>query len=1297
MVEIIREPVRATYTYEESMEACVEFFNGDEMAAANVVNKYLLRDNRGHFLERSPADYLSKRLPSEFHRIEQQYPNSLSRDTIEEALFGFKRVCCQGSPTYGIGNPFQVVSLGNCFCVGGPYDSYGGILWKDEELAQIMKRRGGVGVDVSGIRPSGMPVKNSARTSDGLRVFVHRYSNTTKEVAQEGRRGALMISCDCRHPDIQTFIDLKRVKNAVTGANLSVKWHDDFMEAVEKDEEYVLRFPVTATPEKAEFTKTVRAKEVWEQFISANWGEGGKGGEPGGLFWDRIIRQSVSDCYSEQGFRTVGTNPCAELPLSEYAACILMFLNLTGFVKQPFKKRASFDWKAFEASARIAARLIDDLVDLEIEKVEQILDKVRSDPEPEVIKQREIRLWEKVLANYKNGRRTGLGVTGLGDMLAMLNIKYDSQEALDFVDKLFAKYQATVYDESAELAKERGPFPLWDWELEKDNHYIKQLPQATQDKIRKYGRRNIASLTIAPVGTMSTVAQTTSGIEPVYQIAYTRNKKMTPEEEAQGIQPSRVDDDGTKWLSFSVVHHGLQQWMDATGETEPKKSPYWGCDAESINWQQRVKMQATIQRYIDHSISSCLAVGNHMVATDMGLVYVEELVSGRENGEFSPLTAQCSTWNHKGVQAPISEGFCNGVAQCVRVEFEGMEDVVATPNHRLLVLGTDYVPLWKRMDEISVGDWVVGRIGLGAFGSTQRTIASIMGPFRTSLKAGKGNTKAVRTPRRVTAGLARLLGYITSDGGISVNGAFLSQQHNNAAEDFEKLILSVFGIEISWSRDWRADDLWGLVANSRILRDYLKYLGVRKGAHNKRVPKVIFQGAGRHNTAEFIRGLTLDGFVSEEKVGVMTTTSRRLAREVQLLLHQFGIEAGIVKNKAFDREFPGGRWHQCRKSYCVYCACGAAEKFVDLIGFAEERKQKEAKEKLRRPSRKYLQGDVPDFGMRQKLRLELLPELRSRRMYDWLHSFCGKSKYGLRIARESLLAVADLGFSVPELLLDETFRFLRVKRAIQAGAFPTFDLSVPDGNSYTVNGLVSHNTLNLPRTATKEDISAIYVAGWREGCKGLTVYRDGSREGVLVSNQTDLVEITPSMAPKRPDVLPCEIHYSSISKRRGKGTDKWIFFVGLLEGKVYEIFGGLREHLEIPRKYKTGWVVRNGQKREGKSVYHLYLGDLEDTDERLIVHDIATTFAPDPGSYTRMISLQLRHGVPIQHICDQLLKDSEAALFTFEKGIARVLKKYIAEGEKSGRLCPKCENQTLEYRSGCVYCTTPGCGWSACD
>jgi ribonucleoside-diphosphate reductase alpha chain len=720
-----------------------------------------------------------------------------------------------------------------------PHDSYAGILFTDQEQVQIMKRRGGVGFDVSTIRPKGQPTTNAARTTDGIGVFMERFSNSCREVAQGGRRGALMLTIDCRHPEIETFIDIKRDLKKVTGANISIRFTDEFMQAVESGSDFTLRWPVEESVAAAQITKTVNAKQVWDKFVDAAWASA----EPGALFWDTVVNQGIVDCYRDVGYKTISTNPCGEIPLSPYDSCRLMVVNLTTFVQDPFTANAKFDYDRFSSVVWKAQRLMDDLVDLEVECVDRILEKIERDPQPEHVKAIERQLWSKVRAAGLNGRRTGLGITGLGDALAALNIRYGSQLSIEMTSAIYQHLAMGAHKSSCQLAVERGSFPVFDYNKEKDHPYLNRVMNAcgleTQRQWKTTGRRNIALTTTAPVGSVSCLTRTTSGIEPAFLLSYKRRRKIT-----QGDLTSRVDfvdPLGDKWQEYTVYHHWFKKWMDVTGKTDPQESPYWGGTANDIDWEKSVDIQASAQQWIDHSISK---------------------------------------------------------------------------------------------------------------------------------------------------------------------------------------------------------------------------------------------------------------------------------------------------------------------------------------------------------------------------------------------------------------------------------------------------------------------TCNLPNSATREIVNDVYLRAWRTGCKGFTVYRDGCRTGVLVSNDEPKKEKKVEdgrLAPKRPKSLDCDIHRATV--RNGEISESWLVLIGLNDGKPYEVFCGIPENIEIPKKYKSGVLVKNG-KRDGVTTYNLQVpvGD----DDNLVFKDVINLFDnPTQGAFTRTISLALRHDVPLHYVVEQLQKDKNSDMFSFGRVIARVLKGYIKDGTKSSEKgCPECGNSELVYQEGCLSCKA--CGYSKC-
>ncbi len=602
-----------TYTYDEALAASKEYFKGDELAASVWINKYAMKDSFGNLYEKSP-EQMHRRLADEFARIEAKYPNPMNSDEIFELLKDFKYVIPQGGPMSGIGNNYQVASLSNCFVIGhrNPADSYGGIMKIDEEQVQLMKRRGGVGHDLSHIRPSGTPVLNSALSSTGVVPFMERYSNSTREVAQDGRRGALMLSISIKHPDSESFIDAKMELGKVTGANVSVKVDDEFMRAALSGRPYVQQYPINSDHPKV--SKEINASSLWKKIIHNAW----KSAEPGVLFWDTILRESVADCYADLGYRTVSTNPCGEIPLCPYDSCRLIAINLYSYVDNPFTEQASFNTGLFKKHVAMAMRLMDDLIDLEMEKIEAILAKVKSDPEDEDVKRVEIELWEKIKEKSMGARRTGLGITGEGDMLAALGYTYGSDKSIEFAADTQKMLAVEAYRSSVNMAKERGAFPIYNARKEENNPMISRIrkeDEALYDDMVRYGRRNVSMLTIAPTGTTSLMTQTTSGIEPVFLPFYKRRRKVNPNDINATV--SFKDENGDCFEEYYVFHHNFLVWCQVNGydveavkkmsETEVaklvKKSPYNKATSNDIDWVAKVKMQGRMQKWVDHSIS----------------------------------------------------------------------------------------------------------------------------------------------------------------------------------------------------------------------------------------------------------------------------------------------------------------------------------------------------------------------------------------------------------------------------------------------------------------------------------------------------------------------------------------------------------------------------------------------------------------------------------------------------------------------------------------------------------------------
>ncbi len=620
-----------TVKYEDAVAASKEYFAGDELAAQVWVSKYALKDSFGNIYETTPRD-MHNRIASELARIERNYPNPLSKEQIFDLLDHFRYVIPQGGPMTGIGNNLQVASLSNCFVIGhkNPADSYGGIFRMDEEQVQLMKRRGGVGHDLSHIRPTGSPVLNSALTSTGIVPFMERYSNSTREVAQDGRRGALMLSLLIKHPDAERFIDAKVDTGKVTGANVSIKVDDDFMRAALAGESYRQQFPINS--DAPIYTQDIDAKKLWAKIIHNAW----KSAEPGVLFWDTIIRESVPDCYADEGFRTVSTNPCGEIPLCPYDSCRLLALNLLSYVDAPFTKEAKFNFEKFKTHVAMAMHLMDDIIDLELEKVELIINKIASDPEDEDVRRVELELWKKIKDMALKGRRTGLGITAEGDMLAALGLRYGSDEAIDFTVNVHKTLAVEAYRASTMMAKDRGAFGVYNFEKEQGNPMVERVCEAApelRELMKQYGRRNIAMLTIAPTGTTSLMSQTTSGIEPVFRPVYKRRRKINPSDKDQVA--SFVDETGEKFVEYFVFHHQFVKWLEINGYDTTKlqtikeeelnewlkASPYYKATANDIDWVAKVKMQGAIQKWVDHSISVTVNLPNEVTEELVADVY----------------------------------------------------------------------------------------------------------------------------------------------------------------------------------------------------------------------------------------------------------------------------------------------------------------------------------------------------------------------------------------------------------------------------------------------------------------------------------------------------------------------------------------------------------------------------------------------------------------------------------------------------------------------------------------------------
>lgn len=644
----------SVYTFQEVFDQTLAYFKGDELAARVWINKYALKDSMGNLYEKSPGD-MHRRMAAAFARIERNYPSPMTEEEIYQLMADFKYIIPQGSPMAGIGNPFQIASLSNCFVIGNEHhaDSYGAILKIDQEQVQLMKRRGGVGHDLSNIRPKGSSVKNAALTSTGVVPYMERYSNSTKEVAQDGRRGALMLSLSIKHPDCAAFIDAKTDLDKITGANISVRITDDFMQAVKNNTTFMQQYPVDA--DEPIFQQEIDARQLWQKIVHNAW----LSAEPGILFWDTIRKESIADCYSNVGFKTLSTNPCAEIPLCAYDSCRLMAINLYSYVEQPFTTAATFNEALFCAHVQKAQRLMDDLIDLELEKIAAILEKIQNDPEPAAVKLVEQELWEAIQLKAEQGRRTGLGITGEADMLAALDMRYGSEDSILFSTNIHKLMALNAYTSSVQLAKERGAFPIYDSKRERNNPFIGRLKMedpSLYEEMCRFGRRNIALLTIAPTGTTSLMAQTSSGIEPVFMPVYKRRRKVNPGD--KNITMHFKDDLGDYWETYTVFHHKFKEWMVIMGydtnidytqealDSLIKQSPFYKATTSDVDYRAKVKLQGAIQKWVDHSISVTINMPHEVDEALVGTLYMEAWISGckgitvyREGSRFGVLTA----------------------------------------------------------------------------------------------------------------------------------------------------------------------------------------------------------------------------------------------------------------------------------------------------------------------------------------------------------------------------------------------------------------------------------------------------------------------------------------------------------------------------------------------------------------------------------------------------------------------------------------------------------------------------------
>jgi len=957
---------------------------------------------------------------------------------------------------------------------------------------------------------------------------------------------------------------------------------------------------------------------------------------------------------------------CGELPLSPASSCRLISINMKKFVDVETK---IFDYDKFKSIVRIASRLSDNLVDLEIEKVTELVNSSTSDEKD---------LWQLVLEDGIEGRRTGLGTHGLADMFANMGIIYGSIESTDVINNIYTLFKNTAYGTSVDLAIERGPFPAYEKQYN-DNLFLNNLDPDVISRMEEYGRRNVAMLTISPTGSVSIVSQVSSGIEPVFQNEYIRRRKLLVGEESEN---SFVGTDGENFTEYTVRHHNAEEWITRNPEQE---LPQEFIESHDIDWKSRVNVQSSLTRHIDHSISSCL-IGGTMIDTNHGLMKIEDIVNydGEkiEKGFYKiPSMKRFKVINHENREVPVTELFYNGVEEVMEISFKGGKTITGTPEHKLYVLNDKYGFDWVKIKDIKPGDHIVNRRNLKRYGRTSLSIESVCGKFEYERLT---SSKNIVLPEYMTDGFARLLGYITSDGGLNDNGFFLSQLRNEVVDDFVYLVGDIFNLDSKIVSDPRCDGLVSVVVNSREAMRFLSHIGINKGADNKVVPRVILECCGYKATKEFIKGLTLDGFVSVDKIGIMCSISNKLLHTTELLLEGMGIYSGIVVSaEEGERVFPGGNTYKTKKSWELYSPHGYADVFMNDVGFAEKRKQLLGSRYFTHHPRKLKHGSVPDYGIREKVRGEVIPKLLNNSLYSTVSGNAKPKPFC--ISFETLKMFSDVGLELEDYLLDETYNFNIVKEIKQAGKQKTYDLSVDDGHSYIANGLVSHNTINLPRGTESSTVSDIYKYSWERGLKGVTVYVDGSRDGVLLKKEEDKKEnnldeqgrplsINRVSSPARPRVLECDIHSLT-----AKG-ERFTVVVGLMDGEPYEVFA--MPEISSLRNCETGTI-----KKVSKGHYDLESGDI-------VVESFTDIMTSDEEiAITRMVSLALRHGADMGYIVDSLNK-ANGLITSFSKAVARTLKKYSNVDTSVDMICPTCGSSNYRLENGCSQCYA--CGFSKC-
>ena len=1250
MIEISQK----TYDRNEVKKETLEYFNGDELAAEVWINKYCLKDSDGNLYEKSPED-MHQRLARELARIEAKYPNPLSEGEIFETFDHFKRIVPQGGSMTGIGNDMQIVSLSNCFVVGnkGKTDSYGGILKTDQDQVQLMKRRGGVGHDLSHIRPSGSPVKNSALTSTGIVPFMERYSNSTIEVAQDGRRGALMLSVSIKHPDAEDFIDAKMKQGKVTGANVSVKIDNEFMGAVKDDKDYIQTYPVdlditkhTAFMEelfndnveynkiynlqyeggveyKGCYAKKINAKNLWEKIVHNAW----KSAEPGILFWDNVIDEAIPDNYGEE-WKTVSTNPCGEIPLCPHDSCRLLAVNLYGYVVNPFTTEAYFDQELFEKDVQIAQRYMDDIIDLEVEKIDKILKKIESDPEDEFIKLYEINLWEKIKEMTLKGRRTGLGVTGEGDMLAALGLTYGTDDANKFSETIHKALKLNAYRSSVTMAKERGAFPVYDFYKESDNPFLLRIkdedPQLYDDMIQ-YGRRNISLLTVAPTGCS---------------------------------------------------------------------------DKESI------------------------------VTSKNGFYKLSELCDLNKDG-FHDLSReidviQDTTFNK------ATKAFNNGIAKTKRITTSSGIELESTLNHQYKIISEDGKYHWKRVDELMLGDMIVSRIG-GYKKNSNPKLKLI--DEKINENHWEFKESPIRQPNEINDDFAKFLGIFYGDGSVHESGIRIHCNYNSdQVKIVKKLAKKIFNLDVKSCGERTCESVY---ISSKMLLRFLKINNLLKQRSYEIEIPLLIRMSSKKSIESFIEGYWIADGSKTNNTKYIDTTSKKMAQQLAIIMR------GLGKNSRIQTYTERNKSMGNKPIYRIY------EKGFGSVKFTKERyvrnDYKEWLNKVRKFGDELFFDEVIDIIDSETETMDI--EVPNKNMYV-LNSSISHNTVSLMTQTTSGIEPVFLPVYKRRRKINPNDKDVRIDFVDETGIawmeYPVFHHNFKTWlktNGYDVDVVksmtmdqveeivrqspyyratsndvdwvkkvemqgkiqkhVDHSisvTVNLPKNVTEETVAAVYEKGWSSGCKGITVYRDGSRSGVLITDEDKKKKEKEKLfddhhAPKRPKRVKGEIH------RFQNNLEKWIAVVGIVDGRPYEIFTGRLQNglSNLPMSLIECEVVKKIIEKEDNTRGKRY--DIEYIDsngEKVILKGLSHTFNPEFWNYAKMISSVLRHGMPIVHVVDLVnsLNLEGDHLNTWKNGVSRVLKKYIKDGEKGKGKCPVCGSEHLEYKEGCLTCM--GCGSSKC-